>query len=178
MKPAPSAIQRKYVARESPPATENSVSPFGSADLRLEIHKTIHDSKLSVRELGWRLGVQANWLYRVTNSNEPSCRLPAELLLPLILQTGDQRLLDYLNRACDRISVPARRVSRVKSGHRPTLDEVSCNFHRAMALFFELSDKPGQADREELLKALYQLACDVQALRLAVGRFEQPDLDL
>ena len=145
-------------------------------DLKTQLYMTVHGAKKSVAELADEIGVSASYLYRACLEGESGCKFPLDLLVPLMLATGDYALLDHLNSRCGRVTTSLPRVSRLKRKDPQVVNEIERKFHEVMAAVLKFFEAPERADIPEITKALHGHLCEVAALKRAVAEFHQEEL--
>ncbi len=64
--------------------------------LKALIHKTIHDTDLTIKTIAKKLGCGPSFLYRIANPTDPGAELRAEWIVPLCEMTQDFSLIRHL----------------------------------------------------------------------------------
>jgi hypothetical protein len=145
-------------------------------DLKTKLHLTVHSSSKSVEEIADDCGISSSYLYRACLDGESGCRFPLELLIPLMLSTGDYRILDHLNARCNRVTTNLPRVAKLKKKDPTVVNEIGRNFNAVMALVLEFYETPDREKVPALELKLHQHLCEVAALKRSVKDFHQQEM--
>lgn len=167
---------RKHAVARPAGAIEDLPVVFQTTPLKAALHRTIHEAEKSVEQIAWECRISPSYLYRSCLEGESGCRFPLDLAVPLMTATGDYRLLDHLNGACDRASLKLPRVRRLKRSDPQVVNEITGNFNDAMAGVLAYFAKPDQAQTAEVVAKLRRHVSEVLMLTRAVAECHQGEL--
>lgn len=145
-------------------------------DLKTVVYLTVHGSSKSVPEIADQIGVSASYLYRMCLEGESGCKMPLELLLPLMEATGDYSILDHLNARCGRVTASMPRVAKLKLKDPHVITEIQQHFNATMAEVLKFFANPRPKQITQVVKALHGHLCEVAALMCAVKDFNQREM--
>ncbi len=146
--------------------------------LKTELYQTVHKARLSVEQLAELLNVSASYLYRSVLEGDSGCRFPVDLLLPLMHATKDFRVLDLLNRRCDRVTAKLPRIRKAKTNATLVAGEVQRNFSTLMVEILQYFAEPDEAKVAEIEERIHAHVGEMLTLRKAVQTYKQRELEL
>jgi hypothetical protein len=167
---------RKHAVSRPHGTTEELPAVFNGSPLKAALHRTVHESEKSVEQLAFECRISPSYLYRACLEGESGCRFPLELTVPLMKATGDFRLLEFLNGACDRTAVKLPRVRRLKRNDPQVCNEISGNFNGVMGGVLAYFAAPDREKIPELIDALRRHLSDITSLARAVATYHQGEL--
>lgn len=145
-------------------------------DLKTELHLTVHGSSKSVETIADECGISASYLYRACLDGESGCRFPLDLLLPLMLATTDQRILQHLNARCGRVTASIPRVAKLKKKDPQVINEITRNFNAVMASVLAFYEDPKTSQIPRIEAQLHEHLCEIATLRRSVKDFHQGEI--
>ena len=166
----------KHAPGRALPATETQPAVFHDSPLRHELHRTLHEAKLSTEELAWRLGLSPSYLYRAVLTTTSAVRFPADLLAELMRQCGDYRTLEYLARECGYIAVPVAKIRRAKKTPAEVGNETAAGFHAWIADLMAFFSRPEHSAAAAIRGRLRRQLADLAVLDQAIQTFAQMEL--
>lgn len=129
---------------------------YSPKTLKEALYCTVHRSDSDIDEIADEMGVSANLLYRWcmdedTTSFSP---MPSNRILSLMKASGNEAVLDFLNRAAGRISfrVPKATLSKLDEGEM--VEEYQTSTINAVKLFRDYITKPTTGNYSALKDAL------------------------
>ncbi|MEQ9309718.1 MAG: phage regulatory CII family protein [Balneolaceae bacterium] len=141
------------------------------------VYKTIHESELSIREQAACIGKSENYLYRMANPSD-DCDLPVKLLLPVMKNNKNYRILEWLNKSCGFMMVKMPRG--LVKGTNPKMEAVEYQqkFGKLMEALFDFIKEPTELKRIELDDLMRTHMGDSENMRRRIKRADLEQMDL
>ncbi|HZZ78438.1 MAG TPA: phage regulatory CII family protein [Gemmataceae bacterium] len=146
--------------------------------MRHELYRTLYEAKASAEEIAFRLGISSSYLRRAVLTTESGVRFPADLLVPLMHECDDYRVLAHMARECEHIAVQVSRIRRARNAAPETVNELASGFHAMAGDLMSFFAHPEPAAAAGIRQRLRKHLALIVAIEEALRGYGQLDLEL